>query len=340
MGVNPGKATNDPNSYFAIGKQTAKATEAVTFVFAKQLDGSAFEVEKEIQREREGGDGQEVGLTYVSLVRGDGGLNINDRAVFAARVFAYVLGGDSEATGVGNASLRKHTAFPQASLPYVTIDQRWNDEIERVVDGAFTGFTLEGEAGRPWKVTGNYISGGTIYQRDVASALTVVREGGKPFFYPGGSYVIDAGASYANDLTKVRIEVTRGVDDAVQTTALTRDDVIPLNFDATVDATVKYTSREFYKKVKYNGGSQLLQDLPTGSIDLTMVQQVPITGSVNGTGIQRIRMPLIEWTEARVNKMDPDGKTVYLDVVGMTVKGSTHAIWIETDNNEAGAYIT
>src|SRR4051812_6356425 len=130
MGVQPGKATNDPLSYIAWGKQAAKGTEAATFHFVKHTDSNGFTVDRDYQREREGGDGQEVGFTYVSMVKADGGLGGNARAEFTARTNAAVLGADT----VGSAavpSLARHTAAMAASLPYFTIDQRWNDEIER-----------------------------------------------------------------------------------------------------------------------------------------------------------------------------------------------------------------
>lgn len=333
MGAAPGKPTNDPVNYFAFGFQSAKGTPASTFHFLKHLDGSGFEVEKEIQREREGGDNQEVGLTYVSMVKADGNVNVNSRPNVAARLFAAVLGADSVGTAAV-ASVARHTIVPAASLPYLTFEQRFSDEIERTQDGAMTQLTLEGEAGRPWKISGQFVSGGTVFQRDVASTLTVVRDTGKPHYFPGGSYIFDGGASYAADVTKIKVDINRGVDDGVQTTGLGRDDVIPLNFDASVDCTIKYTSRDFYQKVTYNGGSTVIQDLPTGSIDLVSPCLVPVASGVIGSGILRVLMPLIEWTDAKVNKLDPDGKTVYLDLVGMTVKGATHSVIVTADSGE------
>jgi hypothetical protein len=337
MGLQPGKASNEPNNYFAIGKQSGKGSEASTFHFLKHLDGSGFEVEKEVQREREGGDGQEAALTYVSMVRADGALNAAVRSQTAGRVWHAGLGADA----VGSAavpSLARHTITPAASLPYYTVEQRFTDEIERVVDGVFTGVELEGEAGRPWKLAANFVSGGSIYQRDVASALTPTREQGKPHFYPGGSYLFDGGASYAADVTKIKVSLARGVDDGIQTTGLNRDDVVALNMDVSVDATLKYTSRDFYQKVTYNAGSQLVQALPTGAIDLVTLQQVMVASGVFATGMHRVQLPLVEWTDARVNKLDPDGKTVYLDVVGMAPKGATHSIILTVDNNDTSAY--
>lgn len=330
MGLSPGRATNDPTAYFAFGKQSAKGTEASTFYFAKHGQGTGLEVERDIQREREGGDGQEVGFSYVKLVKADGALQGNARAGLTARLSAAALGQDTVGSAAV-ASLARHTSFPGASLPYFTADQRYSGEVERAVDCVFTGFTLTGEAGMPWKISAALISGGTVYQRDVASTLTPTREQGKPFMYPNGSYVFDGAASYSADVTKIKVELQRNVDDGIQTTGLGRDDVVPLNFDANVDATLKLTSRDFYQKVQYNGGSTVLADLATGSIDLVALQMVQISSGVFATGLLRACMPLIEWTDAKINKLEPDGETVYLDVVGQTVKGATSSLFTVID---------
>lgn len=334
MGAQPGKASNDPAGYIAWGKQAAKGTEAATFHFSKYLDGNGFDIEKDVAREREGGDGQEVGLTYVKMVKADGAMSANARGEYTARMFAANMGIDTVGTAAV-PSLARHTTGLAASLSYFTVDQRWADEVERSVDNVFTGFVLEAEAGAPWKVSGNFICGGTAYQRDIASALTPTREQGKPFMFPFGSYTFDNGASYAADVTKIKVEVQRGVDDGIQTTGISRDDVVPLNFDASVDATIKYTSRDFYQKVIFNGGSSIISDLPTGSIDLVALRLVQVASGIFATGMMRCVMPLIEWTSGRVGKMDPDGKTLYLDLVGQTVKGATYPVYTVVDVGNA-----
>ncbi len=337
MGNAPGKATNDPLSYFAFAKQASKGAVGATFFFMRHGDGTSMEIDSQVEREREGGDGQETGFTYVSLVKHDATLAGNARFSYAARVFAAVIGGDAVGSAAV-ASLARHTTALTASLPYFTIDQRWSDQVERGVDHVFTGFDFEGEAGKPWKLSAKTVGGGTVFQRDIASALTPTRELGKPVFFPFGSYVFDNGGSYAADVTKIKVSVDRNVDDGVQTTGLTLDDVIPLNLDVSVDATLKYTSRDFYAKVVHTGGSSVIQDLATGSIDLTMLRNVQLNGSQIASGAMRIQMPLIEWTDAKVNKLDPDGKTVYLDLVGMTVKGATHPIITGVDTTDLLAY--
>lgn len=333
----PGFPTNDPNNYLAMAKQSALDTDGTTFHFFKHLDGSGFDVEEDTDRVREGGDGQEVALTYRTMVKGDGNIVALNRSNTAGRLWAAVLGGDSIATA-GVASLARHTSFPQSSLPYFTVEQRYADVIERSLNNQITTLSVEGEAGKPWRLTAAFLNGGTITFRDVASTLTPARQNDKPVFYPGGSYQFDGFASYGQDVTKWKVEVTRGVDDGIQTTGLNRADLVPLNFDVNVDATVKYTSKDFYRRVQYTAGSNVPVQLPTGSIDFAQLSMIQTASGVFASALSRIVVPLLEWVDAKVNKLDPDGKTMYLDVVGMNVKGTTSAIFAVNDTNELAAY--
>lgn len=337
MGL-PGRPTNDPTDYFAFAKQSAKDTELAPTVFPKHLDGSGWDNDPDSERIREGGDGQEVAMSYKTLVKADPQLGVLARPQITARLGAAVMGGDTIASAAV-ASLARHTSSFQASLPYFTCEQKSGDLIERSTNNVVTSLTVEGEAGKPWQVTTQLVGAGTITLREPGSALTPVREFGKPAFYPNGSYIVDGFASYAQSLTKWKVEVTRSVDDGIQTTGLAREDVIPLNFDVNYDATVKVTSRDFYRKVQYTPtGSTIPVDFATGSLDLTQLVQVPITGSQFATGAMRIVAPLLEWVDAKMNKLDPDGQTVYLDVVGMSIKGATVPIFFQNDVGDIAAY--
>jgi hypothetical protein len=149
-------------------------------------------------------------------------------------VWAWALGQDIIASDALGA---KHTAAPAASLPYLTVDQRAPVEvIERTTNVKFTGLTEEWEAGRPLKLTANFISGGSVYRRAQASALTATRESLPVFKYPGASVGLTVndsagGAATTIKITKGKIDVKRAVDDAIRTTGLNREDVQELNFD-------------------------------------------------------------------------------------------------------------
>lgn len=322
------RASNEPTNYFAVGVQPAKDTEATVFFFHKHLDGTGFDVEEDIQSVREGGDGQEVGFNYKQMVKADGNVTHIARVGAAGRTLSACLGVDTVASA---AAGQTHTITPAPTLPYLTVEQYHSDQVERVTNVNFTGVTIEGEAGKPIQITAPFISGGSNYSRDVASIMTAARETNRPFFYPRASVAIDGSGN--TTVTKFKVEVKRGVDDGIQTVGLNREDVVPQNFDVDLDMTLKYESKTFHDKIKYGGGTQVPIDLATGAF--SFYTQV-------GSQYLRVALPLVEYTGAKVNKLDPDGKTVYLDVTAMTVKNATHAIWCEVRDtvNATAGYLT
>lgn len=327
----PGRPTNEPSNYWAFGFQSAKDTDATTFTFIKHLDGTGNEVEEDITAEREGGDGQEIGLVYKTSINMDGQAVLNARPEAGHRLAVAVLGADvaaapeslaTVASGVANM----HTAVPTSKLPYLTIEQYWADAIERVTNCQVTGFDLEFEAGRPLKLTPQFMSGGSIAFRDVASAQTPTRESGAPFFYPGASVVLDGAAN--TKITKGKISVRRNVDDQIYTTALSREDVVGLNFDVTADLTVKYEDSGLYSKM-HVGASGALGGA-TIPLSTTSLRLTSYLGS--GTSIRSMEVGINQahMTGARVNKLDPDGKTMYMDLALQGYKGATHQVYVRT----------
>lgn len=331
----PGRATNDVDNYFAIGKQSAKDTEASSFYFLKHLDGTGLELDHQTQSEREGGDGQEVGLRYKTSITMDGDAVANARPEIAARLFAYALGADSVSGGSGAATaMQIHTAVPTglgSAAAYLTVEQRWADEIDRVSNAQVTGLTVEGEAGRPIKLTANLIGGGTPYRRDIASTLTPVRESGQPFFFPGGSYTIDGAGN--TKITKYKATIQRGVDADIRTTQLFREDVVALNFDTQLEFTLKYEDKTLRDKIDFGGGSMVPISLSTGAFQA-------YTDFGTGTNLRflEINFPVYDYTGARVNKLDPDGKTVYIDVVAQGRKTATSQFYSRVQTASTGTF--
>jgi hypothetical protein len=329
-----GRATNELGNYFALGRQTAKDTEATTFFFLKHLDGTGWEIAQDVTAEREGGDGQEVGLRYKTMIKADGAAVVNARPQVAARFLTYTLGADASVASTAAGTFADHTILPTTSIPYITAEQKFGDLIERSTNNLFTGLVIEGEAGRPIKLTANMVNGGSVYARSAAaSALTATRETTKPIFFPGGSYTLDAQASQFT-ITKFKIEAQRGVDDNIQTTGLNREDVVALNQDYNLDMTLKYEDKTIYEKVQFGaaGGTQIsVPFLATGSFNAFSLGEV-------GSYSMRLNMPLVEYIDVKVNKLDPDGKTVYLDVVAQSVRNATFPLFAVVRTGDQTAY--
>jgi len=324
----PGRSTNEPTNYMAFGFQSAKDTEATTFQFLRHLDGTGFDLDEQVERVHEGGDGQEIGLIYKTAVTADGQMVVNSRPEVGHRLGVAVMGADTATVpqSIGTAAsgiCNEHTAVPTSSMPYLTVEQFWADVVERGVNAQVNELTLEFEAGRPLKITPAFITGGSAYRRAGASALTPTREAGQPFMYPGASVVVDGAGN--TKVTKGSIKITRGVDGEIRTTGLNREDVVVSTFETEVALTLKYEDATLYDKVHYVGGTQIPINLATGSLRLTSV-----FGSGSNVRYQEWGVNQFTYDQARVNKLNPDGQTMYLDVLGSGYKGATHQAYVKT----------
>lgn len=332
-----GRATNEPSNYFAFGFQSAKDTEAATFQFLRHLDGTGFDTDETVESVHEGGDGQEIGLRYKTAISANGQMVLNDRPEIGHRVAVAALGADSATapTGVGTVAsgvCNEHLAVPTSTLPYLTVEQYWADAVERATNALVTGLTIEWEAGRPIKITPEFVVGGTSYRRAAASALTPTRETGKPFMYPFASVSLDGAGN--TKITKGSIKVTRNVDTDIRTTGLNPEDAVVQTFETEVALTLKYEDSTLYDKVHYNGGTQVPVDLATGALSLYSE-----FGAGTSVRYQQFGVNQFHYTQARVNRLDPDGKTMYLDVTGEGYKGATHQVFVRTLIASAAAIV-
>lgn len=324
-----GRATNEPLNYIGFSPQTSGlGTEGAAgdFVFFKYLNGSGFEIDQQITSEREGGDGQEVGNRYKTFVSADGSLNTRSRPNAITYQAAWTLGAQTVPTVIASGTLGPvYQTFitPAATLTYLTEEQRHGDIIERTSNVVFTSLTIEGEKGQPLSITNETVSGGSVYRRAVASTLTATFESTDPHYYPGGSYVLNGVGGTSDEMVKWRIQARRNVDTDIQTTGLSRQDVVPLNQDYDFDCTLKLSSPTLYQYVNFNdlAGTQINIPIPTSSFKAYCP---------NGSYPLEIGIPVMDLITARVNKLDPDGQTVYLDIAGMTQKGATNAIYVKT----------
>jgi hypothetical protein len=313
------RVTNDPTNYFAFALQSAKDVDGTTFYFTKNLDGTGFDTNPSYSSERVGGSGREIGLRYRTKVTADGQLVVYAQPDVAGRLLYSALGTDTVTAGASNPALQlyNHAINSGASLlPYYTVEQGWADEVERTGNCVVSDLKLEGEAGKPVKMTWQFVSGGTPHTQ--GTALTPVREGGFPLMIPGGSAaIVLAGSSYGAgagygigasslQVTKWSLDIKNALDDSVQTVALNREDVPWLTTDYDLDVTVMYVNNAIWNTIQYGQGSQV----PTGLLE--NAQWFFYTATPSGTSLN-LFMPFIEATALKVNRLDPDGKTMYLD---------------------------
>lgn len=342
-GLPQGRVTNDPSNYIAIALQSAKDTDGTTFYFLKHLDGSGFDVSTDYSSERLGGAGREVALRYRTKVTADGQVAAYADPDFIGRILYGVLGTDTvtqASLGVG-ASLYNHVIVSgQSVLPYYTVEQAWADETERTTNCLWSDVKLEGNAGKPVMVTAQFISGGTPHTQ--GTTLSPTRESNPvPFMIPGGSVAITATGGLSSgvgatslQVSKWSIDIKNTLDDGIQTVALNREDVTWLNLDIDIDGTFKYTNKTFWEAVQYGGASQV----PTGALTsgaFTFFTQLPSTPSLGGL---KLFAPYVEFTALKVNRLDPDGKTMWIDYTASTKNIGTQSLQTTVTNLTSTAY--
>lgn len=330
-GLPAGRVTNDASNYLAFALQSAKDVDGTTFYFMKHLDGSGFDTSTDVSSERVGGSGREIGLRYRTKVTADGQSVAYAQPDQVARQLVHALGLGTDSVGASLAQPFGPLAYwthninsGGSQLPYVTYEQAWADEVERVTNGITKSLKFEGEAGKPVKVTEAIITGGTSYAGRTAQAPT--RESGFPIMVPGGSVAITAtGALTAGvgatslQLTKWSLEVANTLDEAIQTVSLFREDVTWLDQDFNLDGTFKYINSDFWNAVNYGGATQVPTGLLTSG-QFTFFSQTP-----SGTSL-KLFCPFVEFPAVKVNRLDPDGKTIYIDYTAATRNIGTQSL--------------
>jgi hypothetical protein len=331
-----GWSSNRPSDYFAIGVQTAVGTEAATFRFPKHLTGSGFALTPDVADEREGGGGQEVALSYKKMIKADGNILANLRGVGAVyAIVDSVLGNTATVLTVvsepdtASPANQKVRMVLAPTLPYLTIEQRYSDQVERVSNAKGNQLTIDGGAGLPLKIAAQFSGAGTVYQRDIASALTTVYDTTDPIYFPRGSYVLTGLTASGSKITKFKTTVQRHLDEAIQTTDLYRDDLVELTTDTALDVTLKYEDRLLYQGVIYGGGSVVPIVLASANF-MGYANNGQVAGATAYRAIKIGHNNLLA-KSAAVNKLEPDGKTVYVDVAFTSIKpaGATDTLVLD-----------
>jgi hypothetical protein len=308
-------SSNDPRNYLAIGKQSAKGTEATSFKFVRYLSGGV-NVAQESESIYTGGDGQDVGLVYKARVRPDGEFDTYAWPDQFAYLSAYAMGSGVTPASVSDVEVATHIYTPNATIPYLTVEQAFGggNAIDRVSDAIFSGLTIEGEAGMPWRISVPFVGGGTLYYRDgAASALTSVIESGDPAMFAGGAVLIDAATSL--DVRKFTYAFERNVDGDLFTNQMFRREVVPLTRGLTVNMEVVYQDPDLYKKVFYGAGSVVPFNLATGAFHAER--------TLTASQLLAVDVPNLRYMGVELNRLEPDGQTLIYNVSAQAVKAGT-----------------
>lgn len=323
-------SSNDPRNYVAVGRQADFDTAADSFKFVKYLGDSGVNIEQDAESIFEGGDGQDQGYHYRSRVRADGQITANVRPDVWTWAAAWSMG---SAAAVGtSAGVGTSIYVPNATLPDLTIENAFagGNQIERAHAAKFTGWQLEGEAGGLWQLTLPFMSAGTPVWRDgQASALSPVLESGDPAQFAGGAYLINGGSTL--DMRRFAINFERQVDADIYTNSVFRRKIVLLTRSIEVTGQVVFQNADLWRSIKYGAAnaSVIGENLATGAFH--------VERKLAGSQLMAADVPLVRWTGADLNSLEPDGETLVVDFTGMAAKGATGIMQLRSVHNAVGA---
>lgn len=325
-------STADPVAFLAVGPQTALGapqTTAAKFRFIKHL-ASEFAPDATVVDLREGGDGLDFGFSYKQKQVYRGQINANLRPEAAGQLLAIAVGGATWGGASAPAVHNFHTNH--ASFPYFTmIGQHPASQLmHRAWDSKFTGFTVEGDTGNPWRIALPYVSvnHGASFATFVPSTALE-----QPFLYHGSpTYVLDGTAD--STISRFRIVGALGVDE-LQAQAVTIDDIAVMNRDINVELERRFENPGLWQKIYYGASGNLA---PTTAVATGSFRAVSLYGSGGTLSSLDLNIPLLSYRSDGITGIDPDGKTVIESIAGKALAHPSGAFWAQLKNQHASAY--
>lgn len=322
----------DPNSYIAVGMQSAQGTPQTTqskFRFLKYL-ASDLHVELDVNDIREGGDGLNYGTTYKTKQIVTGQVVVNGRPESAAAMLVLAMGG---ATWDGGSAPANHTFMTgHASFPWSTIIQMYPGTSLPlfISDALFGGFTLEAVSGAPWKFTFPFT--GIQHGASMAALTPTVAAEQLFLYYNNPTYVLDGLGD--TTISRFQFGMTLGLDQ-LQAQAVTLDSIAVLNRDSSFEVDRRFENPGIWQEIYYGASGNVA---PT-----TAVATSSFRGHVEyGAGITKrvleLNLPLLSYRGDSISGIDPDGKTVTETITMKGLQSSTHMAWMTVQNAHASAY--
>ena len=324
-------SSSDPNAFLAVGMQSALGTPQTTagkLRYAKYLSGTDVQPALEIVDLREGGDGLDEGFSYKKQQKAVGQIVLNARPELLGQLLSLVPGGASWDGGSAPAIHTVHTGH--ASFPWATlfVQHPGSTLPQMLTDVRFTGFTIEGRSGDPWKLTMPFVA---IQHGASFTALVPTYITEEPLLYQHSpTYVLDGTAD--SDITEFRITQGLGVEE-LQSQAVSLDEIVVQNRTTDVEITRRYEDATLWKKINMGAAVSPTTSVATGSFRGGVAYGA-------GAALRQIDVyaNLLSYRGLTLSELDPDGKTVMETISGKALKGATHAFFAIVKNGHASAY--
>lgn len=330
--------SNDAADYWALAPDGSVATSAFTFM--RWLNDSTMVDHDRVQTtEREGGDGQDMGLAYIEHHTGRVVGAAYGRPELLAKSMGWALGAGT-VTSVASTLPYTHELSPanQARLLSWEGAAPGQSVIEELVSSKVSEVQIRAEHGKPLHVQLTVLGGDSPHSRPVGSARTVSYETDEPFYFNTGSHQLGVGGAMAGDdgITRWVCTFTRGQDDAVFGVGFGRKAIPDTNRNATLELTRRYQSATQHAAILYGAGSVGAATVATGAFRTFM------TNGLTGSALRsfQLDLPLLVFAPPTRNVLQVDGETVYEDLNGVAMKaraGGTHLVWAQVKNAQPTA---
>lgn len=310
--------------YIGVKSQGVQKTTAGTpNVFVKFLtDGSGPEFDEVVLEE--GGDGKYDKTSVKTQHREKVSLSCYARPKVAENFYGFLLGKDTPAAMPTTlpTTLFKHTMIVKTTDLATTPMQKWmtlekkivGTNVHRAVGGKLSSISLEGEAGQPVKMT---VEGTALTGVIRTTALTDTYATDKPYSFYHGTFHINAPTTSNFDIKSFTVKLNVENAEEIQTTALTRKDIINLKVRAEVDIALNYVDFVMFKKANYGAGTVPTETYSDGSLMITLHQ-----GTGNAQRRLRLHIPLVR-LKPHMIALDPAAKVLEQPLSGYGMKLAT-----------------
>ncbi len=319
------------NGYLGIGRQTVKGTGVAPTTFTRftTVDTNP---ENEVAEFREGGFGrtgsfvEKVGQIYT------GTFEQNVRADIAGLLLTMTLGADA----ISGSGPYDHVITP-AALQWWTIERMIigadtpNEIVDRFEDCKINTLTFSGSAGDLLTMSAEF-QGLIVDSSNAAQTPSYSTDGLLKFLH--GTFTVFGGAS--TEITDFTLTITNNLE-AIQTNAITYQQLVELNLDVGLDFTIKTTQEDEYRKVYYGASDGTIAS------DSMEASQVVLTFN-NGLATTEEREIIItiaelSYTAMPLTNLNADNEVIFGAATGIaTNDGSNPLIQADVKNNDAAAY--
>ncbi len=331
----------DSRSFLGFGRQATKGTAVAPTHFATYIGQLGFAHNANLRDIREAGGGLVPARQVKDFIAPSVEYGMPIRPDQAGAALAMFLGSDT----IAGAGPYTHTLVPVDGRELVTFERNIADDVvERIIDGVFTGATIEYAKRDSTPELMIALTADGITEEDQAAPVVESYETDRPFLRSDTTWAVDtAEALTPTNIESVTIDIQKEFDATVLADALTRSDIVPLRLGITVEMVQLFESSDeadAYRLTHYYDGTQTPALVPGELTYPGDLQVISTYGTGAGLRTLDVDLPTINWGEAELTENDPEAsEAIRLTRRGIVVAGAGAPITIVMTNNFATGYL-